>query len=148
MSNPTIENLQREYDDAVARRNDHVGQMTDSYDPRVMDQFQALQRAVSDAKSRLEAAQSAANEAPAVASDATMCVVTVAQGAKMDRCVEVPVGTTVAALLDTLGISHSSDVSIRKRIGQGQTAEITNPSDSKLEEGNHEIFLMRKVVGG
>lgn len=141
----TKEQLQLQLDEAIANRDNHVQNMGEEFSQSNMDKLSALQKAVANAKNALETAEAA----PAVQetqSDSGMCVVSLIRSGKSDRVVEVPQDTNVNDLMNTLGWP-TNDFTFKRRVGPGQTVEITNLG-AALGNGDHEIFVSPKVAGG
>ena len=139
------EQLQSQLDQAIANRDNHVQSMGEEFSQANMDKLSALQKAVATAKSALDAHE-AAPERVESSSDSNMCVVSLIRSGKSDRVVEVPQDTNVNDLMNTLGWP-TGDFTFKRRVGPGQTVEITNLS-AALGTGDHEIFVSPKVAGG
>lgn len=132
-------------EEAVAARNEHVQGMGEEFSQANMDKLSALQKAVANAKAALEAAE-APVAAESVQSTSGMSVVSLIRSGKSDRVVEVPEDTNVTDLMNTLGWP-THEFTFKRRVGPGQTVEITN-LDASLGNGDHEIFVSPKVAGG
>jgi len=141
----STENLQEQLDSAIKTRDEHVQNMGDEFSQANMDRLSALQKAVASAKTALETAAAAA-AAPAVEGNTDLCVVSLIRSGKSDRVVEVPTDTSVSDLMNTLGWP-TNDFTFKRRVGPGQTVEITNLA-ATLGTGDHEIFVSPRVAGG
>jgi Tfp pilus assembly protein PilX len=146
-----LEELKNNLDEALGQRDAHVKEMADTFTQQNMDRLNALQRMVADAKAAFEKAEAltAAGEGVSeniTSSDEETCVVTLIRGGKNDRCVEIPANTSLADLMGTLG-ENPTGLTFKKRVGPGQTAEITNLGN-KIGPGQHEFFVTPKVAGG
>tara|TARA_B100000131_G_scaffold221323_1_gene212827 strand:- start:20631 stop:21083 length:453 start_codon:yes stop_codon:yes gene_type:complete len=140
--------LKEELAQAVTQRDDHLKSMADDFCQQDMDRLSALQKMVSDSKAAIEAAEAAklnVQVATPVDSD-TNAVVSLIRSGKSDRCVQVPADTSLADLMVTLDWAVDG-FTFKKRVGPGQTVEITNINE-KLGSGEHEIFISGKVAGG
>ena len=124
-------------------RDEHISSMGNEYSAQVMDRLAVLQKMVASAEQNLELSNAPAPEVE----EQEMCVVTLVQGGKNDRCVEIPAMTTVSELVNSLGMDIKG-LSFKKRLGPGVTTEITAPEESVLGPGQHEIFVTPKVIGG
>lgn len=139
------ETLTTNLETALQARDEHVQNMGEEFSQANMDKLSALQKAVATAKTALEAAEAAAAE-PVTESTSGMCVVSLIRSGKSDRVVEVPEDTNVNDLMNTLGWP-TNEFTFKRRVGPGQTVEITNLAAS-LGNGDHEIFVSPKVAGG
>ena len=142
--NARIEALEAELSQATQTRDEHVANMGNEFSQANIDRLSALQQQVAAAKAALEEAQSAPAQESLGNTD--MCVVSLIKSGKSDRVVEVPSDTSVDDLMATFGWP-TNDHTFKRRVGPGQTIEITNLS-SPLGEGNHEIFVSPRVSGG
>ena len=132
-------------EEALTARNEHVQGMGEEFSQANMDKLSALQKAVATAKAALEASENT-DSASTSQSTSGMCVVSLIRSGKSDRVVEVPEDTNVNDLMNTLGWP-TNEFTFKRRVGPGQTVEITNLATS-LGNGDHEIFVSPKVAGG
>ena len=151
MSDTKMELLKKQLEEATANRDSHVSEMADSFSQANMDRLNALQKLVAEAKANVERAGTAESAPQEEAADEDMCVVTLIRGGKNDRCVQIPSGTSMQDLLNTLGQTESgwdaTGLTFKRRVGPGQTAELTSLA-GKFGPGNHEFFVTPKVAGG
>lgn len=140
--------LTQKLEEAIKARDEHVQNMGEEFSQTNMDKLSALQKAVATAKNELEnAATQPDNTTDQESTSASgMCVVSLIRSGKSDRVVEVPEDTNVNDLMNTLGWP-TNDFTFKRRVGPGQTVEITNLSTA-LGNGDHEIFVSPKVAGG
>ena len=137
--------LELKLKEAQKMRDQHVADMGSDYSAQAMDRLAALQKMVAAAEEDLRRSTEVNTTTEAVGD---MCVVTLVQGGKNDRCVEVPAnGNTLADLINSIDMSVSG-LTFKRRMGPGVTSEIANPEEFVLEAGTHEIFVTPKVVGG
>ena len=143
MSDSKITALEETLNELTKTRDEHVSNMGDEFSQANIDRLSALQQQVATAKAALVSAQQAPEE---LAGDTNMCVVSLIRSGKSDRVVEVPTDTTVNDLMNTLGWP-TTDHTFKRRVGPGQTVEITNLTTG-LGDGDHEIFVSPRVAGG
>lgn len=168
-----IDYLNESLSSATQARDNFVATMGTDYSRSNLDRLQVLQAAVNEAQSRVDSASAANNgvngltngtngsggavgftdltRAPEVAA-ANMCVVTLIRNGKSDRCLEVRSDSTLGDVIRTLNSQEGGwdirNLTFKRRVGPGQTADITDPANSSLGEGPHEIWVGNKVAGG
>jgi len=160
--------LQDVLSEATASRDNFVAQMAQDYSRGNLDRLQALQQQVDEAQTRFEQSiqspsngsngsnGTAINIQPASAGTETnyeMCVVSFIRHGKTDRCREVRADATVADIVHSLNLEENGSwdlnkLTFKRRVGPGQTADITDPANTKLGPGTHEIWVGDKVAGG
>ena len=143
----STETLKAQLEEAIKVRDEHVQNMGEEFSQANMDRLSLLQKNVASAKAAVETAEAAA-AAPATENMANtdLCVVSLIRSGKSDRVVEVPTDTSVNDLMNTLGWP-TNDFTFKRRVGPGQTVEITNLA-ATLGSGDHEIFVSPRVAGG
>ena len=138
-------NEEKRYREAVEARDAMLSSIgNEEFSQSNMDAMKALQLAVREAK---DAMDSAAKQAEAASTSSETCTVTLIRGGKADRNVTVPVGTTMADLVHTLGWG-GDPLTYKRRVGPGQTSEIADLAGTELQAGDHEIFVTPRVSGG
>ena len=156
-----IDYLNEQLTTAEQARASFLETMGSDYSAPNLARLGALQQQLDDAQARLDAATAANNTegsngngaSPAVAAS-PMCIVTLIRNGKSDRCLEVRSDSTVADLIHTLNTTEPNggwepeSLTIKRRVGPGQTADITDPANTTLGEGPHEIWIGKKVAGG
>lgn len=151
--------LTEQLNSATSARESFVATMGTDYSRSNLDRLQALQQQVNDAKTRLETQNGDGSNGSngngvghQPASSADMCVVTLIRNGKSDRCLEVRADTTVADIVNELEVREGGwdiqNLTFKRRVGPGQTADISDPSTTQLGEGTHEIWVGNKVAGG
>ena len=147
--------LEDQLNQAIAARDNHVANLGDNYDATAMEQMAVLQRRVSEARSALEQARArAAAPAPTVVTTTTSitsgsnsAIISLMAGGKGDRRVEVPVGTTLAQILQEIGWDSTSHA-FKRRVGPGQTADLSEGLRYVFGPGEYEILMVPQVRGG
>jgi len=149
MANDNLARLKTDLEEVTQQRDAQYKELAENFSQPAMDKLSALQKMVTDKTGAFEAAE-AASAAASVSAKATgdtdFCVVSLIRSGKSDRCVEVPAHTTVADLMHSLNWS-TQDVTFKRRVGPGQTVEITDLTQA-VGPGEHEIFIAQKVAGG
>jgi len=164
-----IDYLNETLGSATSARDSFVANMGTDYSRSNLDRLQALQSAVNEAQSRLESATNSngtngsggvngggnisfAAPSTSTVSAADMCVVTLIRNGKSDRCLEVRTDSTLGDIVSTLNTQEGGwdirSLTFKRRVGPGQTADITDPNSTVLGEGPHEIWVGNKVAGG
>lgn len=125
----------------------------DNYDPTQLEQLQMQQQRIATLVGQIatvEAAEAAATKAaPTAQSGGTAEVATVSllSGGKSEKTFQVPAGCTLGDLLNEVGWDVAN-YTIKKRLGFGQSAVLTDGMDYVLTAGLHEISLLPAVEGG
>lgn len=148
--------LSQALNDATTTRDAFVASMGTDYSRQNLDRLQALQAAVDAAAARLEEMNNQSQVVESAPASSTTvgatCVVTLIRNGKSDRCVEVRADSTIGDIVNTLNTQEGGwdirSLSFKRRVGPGQTADITDPSGTVLGEGTHEIWVGNKVAGG
>lgn len=157
--------LQEQLTSATSARDNFVASMGDDYSRGNLDRLQALQQQVNEAQTRFASSSTngsnGSNGTPAVSlaptgaegvASASMCVVTLIRNGKSDRCLEVRSDATLGEIVGTLNTQEGGwdirNLTFKRRVGPGQTADITDPNNAQLGEGPHEIWVGNKVAGG
>tara|TARA_Y100000310_G_C20694051_1_gene824212 strand:- start:3120 stop:3620 length:501 start_codon:yes stop_codon:yes gene_type:complete len=150
--------LQDQVNQAETNRDNFVAGMGTDYTRGNLDRLQALQAQVTETTARLREVTNAAQTSVVTITtgnavpSAEMCVVTLIRNGKSDRCLEVrsdaTLGEIVIALNQEEGGWDISNLTFKRRVGPGQTADIVDPRNTKLGEGPHEIWVGNKVAGG
>ena len=140
---------------AITARDAHVNSMGDSYNPQAMETMAALQRRVSEARTELERAKvsaaAAATNVTVTTSVSTgggnTAIVSLMAGGKGDKRVEVPVGTKLGQILQELNWDTEKHA-FKRRIGPGQSADLTEGLGYTFQAGEYEILMVPQVRGG
>ncbi len=156
--------LQEQLNSATTARDSFVASMGNDYSRGNLDRLQALQQQVNEAQSRFDSATASngSNGSNGVAyatatpqanvAAANMTVVTLIRNGKSDRCLEVRADATLGEIVGTLNTQEGGwdirNLTFKRRVGPGQTADITDPNNATLGEGPHEIWVGNKVAGG
>ena len=126
--------------EALATRSAILSRMDSDLDPSLMTTYISLQAKIQQLQAAVEAANS-------TTVGTNLCTVVVMRGGKNDESIEVPQGTTLEKVAELLNI-NTEEVQFRKRVGEGQTSQISSPGDHTLGEGTHEFFATHKVAAG
>ena len=132
--------LNIELREALATRSTILSRMDSDLDPSLMTTYISLQAKIQQLQAAIEAANS-------TTTGTNLCTVVVMRGGKNDETVEVPQGTTLEKVAELLSI-NTNEVQFRKRVGEGQTSQISEPGEHVLNEGTHEFFATHKVAAG
>lgn len=140
---------------AISARDAHVASIGDSYNPSAMEQLSLLQRRVSEARTELERAKVAATAAAqnvtvttsVTTGGSNTAIVSLMAGGKGDKRVEVPVGTKLSQILTELNWD-STGHAFKRRVGPGQSADITEGTSYTFGAGEYEILMVPAVRGG
>jgi hypothetical protein len=149
MANDNLARLKTDLEETTTQRDAQYKELAENFSQPAMDKLSALQKMVATKTSALEEAEAkeaASSMSSEAKGDAEFCVVSLIRSGKSDRCVEVPAHTSVADLMHSLSWS-TDDVTFKRRVGPGQTVEITDLSQA-VGPGEHEIFIAQKVAGG
>ncbi len=132
--------LNIELREALATRSAILSRMDSDLDPSLMTTYISLQAKIQQLQAAVEAANS-------TTTGTNLCTVVVMRGGKNDESIEVPQGTTLEKVAELLNI-NTEEVQFRKRVGEGQTSQISSPNQHVLGEGTHEFFATHKVAAG
>ena len=123
----------------------------DTYDPSQLEQLQMQQQRIATLVGQIataETAEATATKAdPLAQSGGEVATVSLLSGGKSEKTFQVPAGCTLGDLLSEVGWDIAN-YTIKKRLGFGQSAVLTDGANYVLTAGLHEISLLPAVEGG
>lgn len=151
--------LQNRLETAIANRQAIIASMESDYSQDKINQLAAANAAIQEAQAELDRQAAADARAAAVAVQTTTtttissgtaprtAIISLMAGGKGDRRVEVPVGTSLRQILNELNWDATGHT-FKRRVGPGQTADLTQGLDHTFQAGEYEVMMVPAVRGG